>query len=100
MFAMRMALRRPQRMRPMAMASRAAGRTPMMAASLPMVNFMTIVSNDRMFRSLSTVQPMQRSFASARQEHAEFVEQVKVALSLIKDESGKPITQSELIESI
>ena len=52
---MRMALRRPQRMRPMAMASRAAGRTPMMAASLPMVNFMTVVNNDRMFKSLSTV---------------------------------------------
>ena len=33
-------------------------------------------------------------------QHAEFEEQVKVALTLIKDEQGVPITDSQLIESI
>ena len=43
-----------------------------------------------------------RGFASNGQasEHAEFHEQVKVALSLIKDEHGVPITDSKLIDSI
>ena len=46
------------------------------------------------------MRPRNRAFASSKNEHAEFVEQVKVALSLIKDEQGVPITQSKLIESI
>ena len=33
-------------------------------------------------------------------EHKEFEEQVKVALTLIKDEQGVPITESKLIHSI
>ena len=42
-----------------------------------------------------------RAFASAtKAEHKEFEEQVRVALSLIKDEQGKSINESGIIESI
>ena len=38
--------------------------------------------------------------SSPSRENADFVEQVKTALAIIKDEGGVPITQSKLIESI